>query len=110
MAETTADILARLRKEIREIGPSELDPGSGVAILDVREGDEVADGHIAGAKTIPRGFLELKIENEIADRARPVVVYCAGGTRSLLAADTLRRLGYRDVASLRGGFKAWKDA
>src|SRR5262249_45829456 len=96
--------------EIREITPSDLDPTSGAVIVDVREADELLDGHIAGARAIPRGFLELKIENEVKDHARPIVVYCAGGTRSLLAADTLRRLGYQNVASLRGGFKAWKDA
>lgn len=77
-------------------------------LLDVREPDEVAQGQIPGALCIPRGLLELRIEAAVPDRARPLVVYCAGGTRSALAAHALQQLGYQRVASLAGGFAAWK--
>jgi sulfur-carrier protein adenylyltransferase/sulfurtransferase len=79
-------------------------------IVDVRELEEVKQGKVPGAIHIPRGFLELRIEDEVAERDRPLVVYCAGGVRSLFAADTLRKMGYADVRSLTGGFRAWSEA
>lgn len=83
--------------------------GSRARIIDVRESDEVASGRIPGALHIPRGFLELRVEQAIRPD-EPVVVYCASGTRSLLAARTLLGMGYADVVSLEGGFDAWKAA
>lgn len=80
------------------------------ALIDVREQDEVDQGRIPDAIHIPRGFLELRIEQAVPDKDAPVVLYCAGGTRSLLAAKSLQDLGYTDVASLSGGFNAWKQA
>ena len=80
---------------------------NGAAALDVREGEEVAQGAIPNAVQIPRGYLELRVEDALPDKARPVVVYCAGGTRSVFAAKTLGELGYTDVVSLAGGFTAW---
>jgi len=77
--------------------------------LDVRELDEWEQGAIPGAVFIPRGHLESKIENQIADRDRQIVVYCAGGTRSAFAAKTLQDLGYTDVVNMAGGFGRWKD-
>lgn len=94
--ETTVDELARARDEDSEL-----------MVLDVREGNEVEQGTIPGATCIPRGFLELKIEQVHADRERPIVVYCAGGVRSALAAETLARMGYSRARSLVGGFRAW---
>jgi sulfur-carrier protein adenylyltransferase/sulfurtransferase len=79
-------------------------------VLDVREPDEHAQGHLPGAVWIPRGLLELRIEQAAPDRDRPVIVYCAGGTRSALAAHSLQQLGYQRVRSLAGGFTAWKAA
>ena len=78
--------------------------------VDVREPDERAEGHIPGARTVPRGFLELRIEDLAPDRQRPLIVYCAAGSRSLLAARTLLDMGYTHVSSLAGGFAAWKTA
>jgi sulfur-carrier protein adenylyltransferase/sulfurtransferase len=89
------------------LGPAS---GQSPAILDVREQDEYVQGYIPGARWIPRGYLELRIEDAVPDRERPVVVYCASGTRSVLAARSLRELGYTNVTSLRGGFTAWKRA
>jgi molybdopterin/thiamine biosynthesis adenylyltransferase/rhodanese-related sulfurtransferase len=88
----------------------ELAAGAAPALVDVREQDEYVQGYIAGATWIPRGFLEIKIEDAVPDRDTPLVLYCAGGVRSALAARSLIELGYTDVKSLRGGFGAWKRA
>jgi len=79
-------------------------------LIDVREKIEWDEGHIPGAIHVPRGYLELRIENAVPDKRMPVLLYCAGGTRSVLAARTLQDMGYEDVRSLRGGFTGWKDA
>jgi molybdopterin/thiamine biosynthesis adenylyltransferase/rhodanese-related sulfurtransferase len=78
-------------------------------VLDVREPDEYEQGAIPGAIHIPRGHLESQVEGRILDRDAHIVVYCAGGTRSAFAADTLTQLGYTDVSSMAGGFNRWKD-
>jgi molybdopterin/thiamine biosynthesis adenylyltransferase/rhodanese-related sulfurtransferase len=80
------------------------------ALVDCREADEHAQGAIPGAIWIPRGFLEARIEKSVADRAAPIVIYCASGNRSLFAQRTLAELGYSNVRSLAGGFTAWKRA
>src|SRR5262249_60151003 len=82
--------------------------GNGVALVDVREREEWTEGFIPGAKWIPRGYLELRIEEQVPDKSTPVVLYCAGGSRSAFAARSLRELGYENVASMAGGFAAWK--
>src|SRR2546423_9568232 len=76
--------------------------------LDVREREEWDEGHLPGATHIPRGWLESRIEQSAPDRAQPIVVYCAFGSRSAFAAKTLEELGYQDVASLAGGINDWK--
>jgi molybdopterin/thiamine biosynthesis adenylyltransferase/rhodanese-related sulfurtransferase len=81
----------------------------GAVVLDVREPDEYAQGALPGAIHIPRGHLESQIEGRITDHDAHVVIYCAGGTRSAFAADTLSQLGYSDVVSVIGGFNKWKD-
>lgn len=82
----------------------------GPVIVDVREKDEWLEGFIPGALWIPRGFLELRIEDKVPERDREIVLYCAGGTRSALAARSLADLGYKNVTSMAGGFTAWKRA
>ncbi|WP_430673505.1 molybdopterin-synthase adenylyltransferase MoeB [Lujinxingia litoralis] len=77
-------------------------------IIDVREREEFVDGHIEGAEFIPRGQLDLKIESAVPNRDTPIVLYCAGGTRSALATRSLQELGYTNVKSMSGGFTAWK--
>ncbi len=109
---TFRELLERTRGEIREVdvvAAREL-IGRGAAVVDVREGEEVAQGVVPGAVQIPRGFLELRVEEALPDKERPIVVYCAGGTRSVLAAKALGDLGYADVVSLAGGFTAWTGA
>src|SRR6202047_3036811 len=81
----------------------------GTVLVDVRESDEWRQGHIPQAVAIPRGFLELRIEEKVPDHKTPVILQCASGTRSLLAARTLKELGYEKVYNLVGGFNSWKD-
>ncbi|MEL7218885.1 MAG: rhodanese-like domain-containing protein, partial [Pseudomonadota bacterium] len=102
----------RLEDSVDQISVEDLASGvlSNPVRIDVRGGDEWAEGHLPGAIHIDRGFLELKIEQEVPDRSHPVLVYCQSGTRSLLAADTLQNMGYSKVWSLSGGVQAWKAA
>ncbi|HEY7032479.1 MAG TPA: molybdopterin-synthase adenylyltransferase MoeB [Thermomicrobiales bacterium] len=106
------DLLAQTKAEIDEVDAVAacglLDRGA--RAIDVREPDEVEQGAIPGALAIPRGFLEARIEDAVRDRDAPIVVYCAVGARSAFAAKSLQDLGYTDVASLAGGFGAWKGA
>ena len=112
--------LKKVKSEIIEISVDEYgeaygekrgrEPGAGALLIDVREGEEWQEGFIPGATWIPRGKLELRIEDVVADRGREIIVYCAGGTRSAYAARTLAELGYGRVKSLAGGFTAWKRA
>ncbi|MCU1429131.1 MAG: dinucleotide-utilizing enzyme [Actinomycetia bacterium] len=104
------ELLAQTKADIREIDPAEAETRMGKAtFLDVRELDEYEQGMIPGSLFIPRGHLESQVENKIADHSAPVVVYCAGGTRSAFAAKTLEDLGYTDVVSMTGGFGRWKN-
>jgi molybdopterin/thiamine biosynthesis adenylyltransferase/rhodanese-related sulfurtransferase len=107
---TFKEMLRKVRSEIREVSVDEAPAQPDALFLDVREADEWAKGHVPGAVFIPRGFLELRVEQEAPDKARPVVVYCAGGTRSALAARALQDLGYHDVVSLAGGFTRWRES
>ena len=113
MASTFRELLSSVKKEIREVSVADvkrdLDERSPVRLIDVRESEEFAAGKIPGAVSIPRGFLELRIE-EKAKRDEPLILYCAGGTRSALAAKTLREMGYENVASLAGGYNRWSDS
>ncbi len=83
--------------------------GKSFALIDVREPDEYRGGFIPGAEHVSRGFLELKIEQVVPERETPIVAYCAGGVRSLLAAQVLKTMGYGDVQSMSGGYSKWKD-
>ena len=107
-------LLEIARSEIREMSPQELhrriEGGENLTLIDVRERDEFVQGHLPGAVFIPRGFLELQVEQVQPDRDAPMVIYCAGGVRSLLAARNLKELGYANPVSLVGGFNAWKNA
>ena len=104
------EMLKQAKQEIVEVDPSAADAVRDEALfLDVREADEYAQGAVPGAMHLPRGFLELQVEGRVPDKDRKIVVYCAGGTRSALAAQALGQLGYSDVASMTGGFNKWKD-
>src|SRR3954463_5055829 len=84
--------------------------GTGPFLIDVSEKDEWLEGNIPGARWIPRGFLEQRIEDQVPEASSEIVLYCAGGTRSALAARSLEELGYTNVKSMAGGFSAWKRA
>jgi molybdopterin/thiamine biosynthesis adenylyltransferase/rhodanese-related sulfurtransferase len=109
---TYRELLQQVKTEIDEVdaaGARELlDSTEPPLFLDVREPDEWDEGHIPSAIHVPRGNLESRIENAAPDHARPIVVYCAGGSRSAFAAKTLEELGYEHVVSLSGGYTDWK--
>jgi len=102
------DLLQQVKTEITEVDAPRASELRDHLFVDVREQDEWDEGHIPGAVHVPRGHLESKIEAAAPDKAQPVVVYCAGGSRSAFAAKTLEELGYENVASLAGGFTDWK--
>lgn len=115
MSAMNRDQLLKLAKsQIREISAQELkrrlDGGEKLALVDVRERDEFVQGHLPNAKFIPRGHLEMQIEQHQPERDKPLVLYCAGGNRSALAARNLQEMGYTNVLSLIGGFTGWKNA
>jgi molybdopterin/thiamine biosynthesis adenylyltransferase/rhodanese-related sulfurtransferase len=112
MSPTGAEVIRKIRSSVEEVDPSEVREhlGNGVVLVDVRESEEWDAGHIPGAKHVPRGYLESRIEGAVKDRDQRVVLYCASGQRSALAANTLReQLGYENVASMNGGITLWKD-
>ena len=106
-------LVAEAKKNIQEITPEEAvhEVGCGAATLvDVREKDDWAAGHALHAKHIPRGEVELEIEEQIPDLDQRIICYCGGGSRSALVAESLQKMGYRNVRSIAGGFRAWKAA
>jgi len=112
MSPTGAEVIRKIRSEVEEVDPSEVRDhlGNGVVLVDVRESEEWDAGHIPGAKHVPRGYLESRIEGAAPGRGDRVVLYCASGQRSALAAHTLaEQLGYENVASMTGGITLWKD-
>ena len=106
------DLLRETKSRIREIDTAGAETEVArpdTVVLDVREPDEYQQGALPGAIHIPRGHLESQIEARVPDHDAHIVIYCAGGTRSAFAADTLTQLGYSDVVSMAGGFNRWKD-
>jgi rhodanese-related sulfurtransferase len=117
-AKTLADLVGEALREVEEITPEEarrrLEQDPSWHFVDVREPDEYAEGHIPGAKSSPRGFLEVRADLEhhkrdpfFADRARKLVLYCGGGNRSALAARTLGQMGFTRVVSMAEGWHGW---
>jgi sulfur-carrier protein adenylyltransferase/sulfurtransferase len=112
MSPSSAELLREVKSQIEEVDPSEVKElmDEGVAIVDVRESDEFAAGHLPGAKHVPRSHLESRIEAAVPDRSTQVILYCASGNRSAYAARTLgQELGYEHVRSMTGGITLWKD-
>ena len=83
---------------------------SGAALIDVREDSEWEAGHAAGARHMGRGVIERDVVQTFPDKSTELVLYCGGGFRSALAADMLQKMGYSNVWSMDGGWKAWKDS
>ena len=113
MPKTFMDLVNEARSRIKEIDAAaaarEVGAG-GIAVVDVREPDEFRQGHLPGAINIPRGVAEMGVPQAIPDRGTRIILYCAGGNRSALAADNLVQMGYENVASLSGGFQGWVRA
>lgn len=99
------------RARIREVTPDEAlaKQAQGAIVIDVRDGEEVAEKPgLSGSVNISRGRLEVKIGDTVADKDTPVVLYCAGGNRGALAADSLQQMGYKNVFNVVGGLNAFK--
>jgi len=114
MAKSFQEIMAEARKEIPEVSAQQVNEllknnGKSPVLLDVRESDEWRQGHLEGALPLPRGFLEIKVETTVPSKETPIIAYCAGGVRSLLAAKAMKEMGYQNVSSMAGGYAAWKN-
>lgn len=105
-------LCADAKTRITEISAAEAfeQQKKGVLIIDTREAEEFAKEHAVGATHLSKGVIELKIEPTVPDTSTPVICYCGGGYRSALVVDNLQKMGYTNVLSLAGGFKAWKAA
>ena len=103
--------LAELRSVIPEVTPAQALTlqAQGAALIDVREAEEISQGSPLGAQRLGRGYLELRIEDAVPDLDRPLVLMCNGGVRSLFAAEDVKRLGYKHLYSMAGGFSRWKN-
>jgi rhodanese-related sulfurtransferase len=121
MVTSMKELLGEAKRNIRELDPraarAEQEAEPRLLVIDVRESEELASGRLPGAFHVPRGLLEPKAAPDspardavFEDPERPLLLYCASGARSALAADTLRRMGFTRVSSLAGGIMAWKQA
>jgi molybdopterin/thiamine biosynthesis adenylyltransferase/rhodanese-related sulfurtransferase len=107
-----SEFLRRVKDEITEVDPSEVAQvlGEGVPVIDIREGEELEQGKLPGAAHVARSYLETRIDGVVRDRSQRVILYCASGNRSALAARTLMNdLGFAQVESMAGGITLWKD-
>ena len=113
LLKTFQQISDEAKTRIREIAPEEVatkiarGDSADWVLIDVRENDEFRAGHLPGARGIGRGVLEYHIADEVPDTETEIVLYCRGGNRSALAADSLRGMGYTNVLSMRGGYREW---
>ena len=106
-------LVSDAKKRITEIRPTDAEAKmkSGEAVIvDVREKDEWDEGHIPGAMHMSRGTIELDIEEKVPDLNQTIITHCGGGGRGALAAESLQKMGYKNVRNMAGGFKAWKAA
>ena len=108
------DLVADAKKKITEISPTDAatkaKSSSDTVIIDVRDKDEFDESHIPDALQISRGTIEFEVEDKFPDRNTTIICHCGGGGRSALAAESLQKMGYKNVRSMAGGFKAWKAA
>jgi rhodanese-related sulfurtransferase len=102
------------RTRVREVDvhcvKAMLDRGEDFDLIDVREESEFAAGHLPRAVHLGKGVIERDIETKVPDLERPLILYCGGGYRSALAADAIQKMGYRNVISMDGGFRGWREA
>lgn len=113
MAKSYEEMVAEAREETEQVEIEKvreaLDSGEEVTVLDVREPGEWREGHIPGAKHVPRGMLEYLAAEELPDKNARIFVHCAVGGRGTLAARTLQEMGYTNVANMQGGTNAWRE-
>jgi rhodanese-related sulfurtransferase len=114
LVKTFSELAAEAKTRIRETTPEEVqarteETGRDWLLIDVREQDEYRGGHLPGAIGCGRGILEYHIAEIEPDPEKEIVLYCRGGHRSALAADSLREMGYRNVHSMIGGFRRWSE-
>lgn len=117
MAKSLEDFVNAALQHVNEVAPDQVSAMTEWQVLDVREPEEFADGHLPGAINIPRGFLEVKADLEhykrddrLRDRSQKLICVCGGGHRSALAARTLQEMGFENVLSVKGGWTAWTEA
>ncbi|MFO1093126.1 MAG: rhodanese-like domain-containing protein [Planctomycetaceae bacterium] len=103
------DAKSRVRECTAQDVKTRLDAGERFQLIDVREESEYAAGHLPGARPLGKGIIERDIETAIPDPSTPIILYCGGGFRSALAADTLQKMGYTDVLSMDGGWRVWNE-
>jgi rhodanese-related sulfurtransferase len=106
-------LVAEAKKNITEISPTDArrqTERDEALLIDVREENDWHEGRAKGAKHLSRGVIELEIEEHVPDLKTPIICYCGGGSRSALVAESLQKMGYENVRSLAGGFRAWKEA
>lgn len=119
MGEASREIMRQARQQVQEWTTPKVNEALAqqheagrenqeIVLVDVREKHEWNEGHIPGALHVPRGYLELQVEEAVPDKEKTVVLYCAGGVRSLMAGTTLQQMGYKNVISMSGGFGVWK--
>jgi len=119
MGEASREIMRQARRQVPEWSSPQVNEAMAhqheagrenqeIVLVDVREKHEWNEGHIPGAVHVPRGYLELQVEEAVPDKDKTVVLYCAGGVRSLMAGATLQQMGYKNVVSMAGGFGTWK--
>jgi len=104
------DAKSRIKETSVEDIKTRVDNGDQFYLIDVREESEWGRGHIAGANWLGKGILETQVERAIPDADADIVLYCGGGGRSALAADSLQKMGYTNVTSMNGGFSGWSRA
>src|SRR6267142_7183931 len=105
-----SDAKSRIREVTVEETKQRMKANADARLIDVREDNEWEDSHAAGAEHLGKGIIERDIEATVPDKATELILYCGGGYRSALAADVLQRMGYANVFSMAGGWKAWKES
>ncbi len=105
-----ATIKQHITETDAEMIKQRLDANENFYLIDVRSEADYQTAHLPGAVHLDRGLLELKIEKTVPNTADEIVLYCGGGSRSALSAESLQNMGYSNVKSLRGGFRGWRDA
>lgn len=111
MTMNAADFVANAKAEVNEVDQARAQAlmAAGATILDVRDSNETIKGTLPNAKNVSRGMLEWKVETQLEDKDATIIVYCASGGRSALAAQTMQQMGYKNVHSLAGGYAVWVD-